>query len=1199
MAGMMLPPLAARGLRATRLAAFAITLALALTGLPLWAGDGGTLLGTVTDPHNAVVAGAKVTATAPTTGVKRSVTTDGQGFFSFQNLAVGTYDVMVEAPGFKPLRRTGVVINVNSKSVVDASLTLGGNTETIDVSESAAHVETSDTQMGEVITEKQMTAVPLNGRSFTDLLALQSGVVPTTSLTSTSVQDVGVSAFSPSGGLNPGTMSVNGQRESANSFMLNASDIEESVNEGTAVIPNLDSISEFRILTSNFDAEYGEFSGAQISVVTKAGTNAFHGDVFEFVRNTALDARNYFSPTRGAFDQNQFGGTIGGPIQKNKIFFFGDYQGTQLTQGVDTGQIPVPSQQDHAGNLSDLASSFVTTDQNGNQIPTSVSGPYLATILSHELGYTVYAGEPYYTPGCTNPSACVLPNAVIPQAAWSAPATNLLKYIPLPNNANGTFSTSAYNQTLADNKGAIRVDAVSKWGMLNAYYFLDNWSQDSPYPLAQGGANVPGFNALNSGRAQLLALGDTKTFGSSTVNQFNFSYLRDTTVLGTPVGGLGVSLASQGFVTGAGTPGIVPLSPKTEGVEGINFNNFSIGTNTNTLDQVNNTFQVRDSFSRVFGTHTVKLGAEWHYYQVNTHALAQFNGNFVFFGTETGSDFADFLLGVPSQYNQSQLQPFYGRNNYFAIYAQDSWRALRNLTLNYGLRWDRLEPWYEKYNQIATFEPGKQSVVFPGAPLGILFPTDPGIPRTLAPPGNKDFAPRVGLAYSPDAAEGTLLGKILGKPGESSIRASFGIFYTAIEAATIGVSSGNAPYGTTYSSPAPPLFATPFITAATGQNQGQYFPVQLASLNSSASNPNTTVNWSQFLPISGMPNTQTTNKIPYAEEYMLSLQRAIGKNGVLTASYIGNQGHHLQVLEEANPGNPALCLQLMNPANLAPGQSPCGPFLESNVYVTASGQTINGTRGPLGPNYGSDTYIAGIGNSSYNSLQVTFKYSSAPFQMLAAYTYGKSIDQSSDLGEAVNPFDPALSRAVSSFDVRNNFVVSYTWRLPVADIFHASNRWTNGWQLNGITRFSSGFPVTLVNNGDNSLIGAEPNGVNNDGIDEPDVLPGRLQLNSNPKTGPYFNTALFTDNALGTPGDARRRYFYGPGMANFNMALLKNTRLGETTTLQFRIEAFNLFNHPQFFGPEAVDGNISSSTFGNIVNAQPPRLVQLGVKFTF
>ena len=290
--------------------------------------------------------------------------------------------------------------------------------------------------------------------------------------------------------------------------------------------------------------------------------------------------------------------------------------------------------------------------------------------------------------------------------------------------------------------------ATTRWGMLSAYYSLDDWSQNNPYPVAQGGANVPGFNALNSGRAQLLALGDTKTLGSTAVNEFHFSFMRDATDLGQPVGGVGTSLASQGFVVGANTPGIVPLSPKTEGVESVDFNNFSIGTNTNELKQVNNTFQWRDSFSKVVGTHTIKVGGEFHYDQVNTNPIAQLNGNFIFFGSETGVDFADFLLGIPSQYNQSQLQPFYGRNKYAGFYGQDSWRVTKNLTLNYGLRWDRIEPWYEKYNQLATFAPGQQSVVFPGAPAGILFPTDPGVPRTLAPPGNLDFAPRIGLAYS-------------------------------------------------------------------------------------------------------------------------------------------------------------------------------------------------------------------------------------------------------------------------------------------------------------------------------------------------------------------------------------------------------------------------------------------------------------------
>ncbi len=1152
----------------------------------LRAADGGSLLGTVTDPHGAVVPGAKVTATETSTGVKQTVVSDGQGFYSFQHLSVGRYDVEVDAAGFQPLRRTGVVIDVGSKIVVDASLTIGEKKETVIVSAASVHVDTADTQMGEVITGGQMTSVPLNGRSYTDLLSLQSGVVPVTSLTSSTMQDVGVSAFSPSGVLNPGTISMNGQRESANSFVVNGSDVEEEVNNGTAVIPNLDSIAEFRILTSNFDAEYGEFSGGHINVVTKSGTNSFHGDVFEFARNTVLDARNFFSPTRGAFNQNQFGGTFGGPIRRQRVFFFADYEGTRLTQGLDTGEIPVPSVQDRQGNLLDLASSFVTTDASGKTVPTVVSGPYWAGQLSNKLGYAVSAGEQYYFPGCTLSSQCVLPNATIPQSAWSAPAKSLLQYIPQPNNPNGTFSTSAFDEISADNKGAYRLDAVTGWGTLSAYYFLDNWTQNNPYPVAQGGASVPGFNALNKGRAQLVDLDDSKTFGSTAVNDFSFSYMRDYTNLGQPIGGLGVSLASQGFVVGTGTPGIVPLSPSTEGVESVAFNNYTIGTNPNELTQANNTFQWRDSVSKITGTHTLNFGAEFHYYQVNTDPIAQLNGTFVFFGSETGVDFADFLLGIPSQYNQSQLQSFYGRDKFTGLFAQDSWRVGRKLTFNYGLRWDRIEPWYEKYNQVATFEPGRQSIVFPGAPAGILFPTDPGVPPTLAPPGDRDFAPRVGLAYSPTP--------------KTSIRSSFGLFYTAIEAETMGVMSANAPYGTTYTSPDPPLFATPFVTAATGQDLGQYFPVTLAPLGTSASHPDTTLNWSQFLPISGIPVIPTTNRIPYAEEYMLSFERGLSTNTLLSLSYVGTETHRLLVLEEANAGNPALCLELSNPANLAPGQTPCGPFGESNVYTTASGQVINGTRGPLGPNFGSNTLQTSIGNADYNSLQVTLRHTSHSMQLLAAYTYSKSFDQSSDLGEEVNPINPELSRALSSFDIRNNFVVSYNVALPFDRLLHSRNLLTRGWQFSGIARYSTGLPVTLINYGDNSLLGAEPNGINNFGVDEPDYSGAPLDLNHDPRNGqPYFNVAAFSDNTLGTPGNASRRFFSGPGMQNYNLALLKSLLFSESKSLQFRFESFNAFNHAEFFGPQAVDGNISSATFGQVINAAAPRVLQAAAKFIF
>ena len=541
-----------------------------------WAGVGGSISGTVTDSTGAVIAKACVTVTNVDTGVQQTVTSDAKGLYSFLNLPIGHYTLAVWVPGFRPYTRANTAIDVNSALLIDPVLEVGEKKESVEINDTSAQVETGSSQLGEVITGTQMTAVPLNGRSYTDLLALQPGVAPVTSITSETVQDVGASALNPSGDLNPGTVSINGQREFANAFIVNGSDVEEDVNMGAAIVPNLDSIAEFRILTSNFDAEYGEFSGGQINVVTKSGTNAFHGDVFEFLRNTNLDARNYFSPTRGKFDQNQFGGTFGGPIRKNKIFFFGDYQATRSTQGVTTGQIPVPSLQDRTtGNFSDLPVNssgfnplgFCGVTQN-LEIPCTVSGPNVATTLSDKLGYSVQSGEPYYFSGPTqqnplggpcvsnNPAGgCVFPNATVRTSAWLAPGTNLLSYIPKPNIGTHVFSTSAFDQTLRDDKGSYRMDANTKWGLLSAYYFMDDWQQNNPYPVAQGGANVPGFNALYSGRAQLLSLGDTKTISSMAVNEFRFSFLRDANNLGKPQGGVDVSLASQGFVVGPGTPG--------------------------------------------------------------------------------------------------------------------------------------------------------------------------------------------------------------------------------------------------------------------------------------------------------------------------------------------------------------------------------------------------------------------------------------------------------------------------------------------------------------------------------------------------------------------------------------------------------------------------------------------------------------------
>jgi len=1172
----------------------AVCVCCSLSAIVLWASVGGSISGTVKDPSGSVVAGARVRVIEVNTGLSHQTRTDSKGYYTFPVLPVGHYVLDVQASGFGEYKREGVVLDTNAALTLNVSLEVGSVSQSVTVDDNTLHVETTSTQMGQVITGRQMTAVPLDGRSYTDLLSLQPGVAPATAITSSTVQDVGATILNPSGTLNPGNLSVNGQRETANYFSVNGSDVEEDVNAGTAVIPNLDAISEFRIITSNFDAEYGEYSGGQISVITKSGANAFHGNAFEFLRNTDLDARNYFSPTRGAFRQNQFGGTIGGPIRRDKLFFFLDYQGTRQTQGVDTGNIPVPSDADRTGNLLDF-----TNGAGGNQLSGIVGGPYFANLLTQELGYGVTAGEPYYLPGCTASSTCVFPNAVIPQKAWSVPAQRMLQYIPAPNTPLGTFATSSYNQTVRDDKAGARIDANTRWGLLSAYYFIDDFDLDDPYPVAQSGANVPGFNALTAGRAQLIALSDTKAFSATADNELHFSYMRDNTNLGQPIGGRNVSLVSQGFANPDGTPSIVALDPKGQSVENLNFNAYSTGAAANQLIQVNNTYQVADSFSKVLGNHTMKFGAEFHADQVNATPIAQFNGNFVFSGLETGVDFADFLIGVPSQYNQSQLNPFYARNKYVGLFAQDSWHVLSNLTLNYGFRWDRIAPWSEKYNQISTFVPGAQSVVFPGAPPGILYPGDPGVPNTLAPIDKLDFSPRVGLAWSPQG-EGSVLEKILGKPGTTSIRASFGNFYTAIDATSIGVLAANAPYGTTYTSPAPPLFATPFITAADGTNNGQPFPYKFAPLDSSRSNPDPNIDWSTYEPISGIPGYDIHNHTPYTEEWALSIERQAGPNTVFGASYIGSSTHRQRVLIEPNPGNPALCLSLSQPSAVVPGTLTCGAGGEDTIYYPITGGQVNGTRGPLGSNFGSNALQSNIGHANYNAFELSARHITGRLQFAAAYTYSKSMDQSSNIGEEVNPFNPALSYAISAFDVKHNFVVSYEYQLPFDQLFHP-NRLTRGWSLSGITHFASGFPVTMINNGDNSLIGTNPNGVNNSSIDEPEYDGGPLHLSKNPRTNGnnYFDSTAFSMNALGTPGTAKRRFFYGPGTDNYDMAVAKNLPITESKSLLFRVEAFNVFNHAQFNGPTAVDGDIGSSTFGNVVSAAAPRILQGALKFSF
>ena len=1074
------------------LALFMSHTALAQTG-------SGRITGSVKDATGAVISGSSVTLTNTATSVTQTTMSNEEGIFSFPVVSIGQYELDVTASGFTPYKQTSAIkIDVNTSLTIDVTLQVAQDSQTVTVTEGSAEVHTTDTQIGQTIASKQIVDIPLNGRSYTDLLAVQAGVTPvTTSGAGNSSSGGGFGTVPAAGQANTGQFSIHGQRESDNAYYLNGASVQETIGQQAGIIPILDSIAEFRILSSNVDAEYGSFTGGIINVVTKSGTNTFHGNLFEFFRNTNLDARNYFSPERAVFHQNQYGGTFGGPIRKDKIFFFADYQGQRYIQGIETGFVTVPSQLNRSGNFG-----------SGNVFTGTVNGPYLAQTLTQRLGYQVTQGEPF---------SQVFPDGVIPQRAWGTASQRMLQYIPEPNIGLDTFSSGAYDNRINDNKTAGRVDFNSdRFGTSSIYHFNDLYNLDNPYPSGLGGATLPGngfaYDATSSGVDQVLIFSNIHTFGANTVNEARFGMTRLDNKIGEPKGGVGVTLQDQGIQ--AGGQGIVQGFPAQAGVEELYFNGFSVGTNPFSLAQVNDTYDLGDSVSRTIGNHTLKAGGRYIWYKVKQDPNLVANGTFSFFGSgnqTTGNGFADFLLGLPDFYSQQSSPTFYESAADGDLFGQDSFRVRPNLTLNYGVRWDYVTPWAEKYHQTTTFVQGVQSTTFPGAPLGYLVPGDPlpgggHIPAGIAPTPLNNFSPRFGVAYSPSVSDG-FVSKLTGGPGKTSIRLGGGRFFTSPQGLTVAYPTGNPPYGLTYTSPEAPVMETPFIGALSGTQYLQQFPVKVPSYKVSPTNPDNSVDWSRYYPISGAGSVYYKNKTGYAMQYNLTIERQIGTNAVFSVGYIGSLARHLLTVVGANPGNPALCLSLSQPSEVAPGSPTCGPFGENLVYTRADGTVVNGTRSPFPNTIGTDAYYKNMGNSKYNGLEVTFKHTTGLLSFLASYTYSKSYDQTSSIQEQVDPYEYHRLDGISAFDLKHDFVVSYNYDLPVARSWHP-NRLTSGWALSGITRFASGLPVTFASSGDNYLVQVQNNGVNATSIDMPNYDGTGYKINHNPRNGkPSFNTA--------------------------------------------------------------------------------------------
>jgi Carboxypeptidase regulatory-like domain len=1149
----------------------------------------GTILGTVRDSSNAIVVGAQVWATSTDTNFTKQAQSDSNGDYRLLALPSGKYKVTATAPGFEQFVTTDIDLKVNDQLRVDVTFRLGTVKEAVTVEANPVQVETESTQLGQVIGTKQILSLPLNGRSYLDLLGLQAGVAPDSA--GTIGGDRPVSGYLN----NVGNVSVNGQRETANAFLVNGGDVSEGRNLGAGLVPNLDSVEEFRLITNSFDAEYGKFSGAVMNAVTKSGTNAIHGDAFEFLRNDKLDARNFFVANKSELRRNQFGYAIGGPFWKNKLFWFTDYQGTRQLVGAETGIVQVIPSAQRQGIFDPSA------------LTGTIDGVYWAQVLSQRLGYTVNNGEPYSFPGCTLTTACIFPGGVIPQKAWSKPAIGILPFIPAGNvdPVAGIYSDNSQKDRVQDDKAGQRVDFINqKTGNWSWYYHFDDSNVFRSLPAA----SVPGFPTFTPTRAQQIVMSNTKTLGPRAVNEARVSFFRTGTTTDVPKGSF-AKLSDLGFITGAGTLGIVPSGPPgfPETVPPISFNNFSIGVPTLTTNQPNNTWMLNDGLSLVKGSHALKFGGEFRYLQINERNVCSPNGTFSFDGSVTGVDFADYLLGAPSAggYNQCSMQLLDSRTRYGGAYGQDSWKVKPNLTLNLGLRWEVSMPWYDTQGKIETIVPGLQSTQFPTAPRGWVVPGDPGIPSTLAPTHYNNFGPRIGLAYSPGFTDGVLK-KVFGGPGKTSIRAAYGIYYTSIEDLDLFYEVGDAPFGQYWTSPNGVLFEEPFRTRTNGASQGQRFPFIFPTPGSPA---NKTLDYGKYLPINGSPGYDIHNRMPYAEHYNFSIERQLSKSTVLTLAYVGTQGHKLISQYAANPGNASLCMQLnaTGAVDLNTGLSnpACGPFGEQDIYQLPNGSKVYGTRTALGPNYcpssvtllcfgSSNSFTANISNSSYNSFQVTLERKAADVTFLAAYTFSKALDNASGFGEWVNFSNFRLSRGLSTTDITHNFVVSYNWAIPFDRTFSSlPKRLTQGWNITGISRFSTGFPINIQQSrGDVSLVG--------DGYwsYQPDLV-GRVATQDPRKPGPngantYFLPDAFASAALGTFGTANRRFFHGPGILNTDFGLSKRVPITESMAVEFRGEFFNIFNHTQFSQP---DGDFSSELFGVVTNARAPRIGQVSAKF--
>ena len=1044
-----------------------------------------SLAGTVTDAQGGTLPGSQVTVLQVDTGFTQETASDQNGAFLFPRLPVGRYELRVELQGFTTYRQTGITLAVNQSANVAVALQIGQMTDEVTVEGGAELVVTRSGTIGQLIDEKLVSELPLNGRMAQSLVFLAAGTV-----------DLGRNGcrICGHGGVYPGeqTAGVNGAGMGQVNYQLDGAGHNDTYLNVNVPFPNPDAVQEFALQSSNFTAEYGNAAGGIVNIVTRSGTNKISGTLFEFLRDGKLNARNFFAPGKDTLERHQFGGSVGGPILKDRLFYFGTYQGTRIRSKAAGRVAFVPTAAERAGDFSALSRQLVDP----------------------------VTRQPF-------------PNNQLPQDRISPVAKYFLNSIPLPNRDGRELRFTGTEQRETENQFMAKVNYSRGAHQVSGRYFFTDYDRPAVIPTDNILAAASTGNAV---RVQNVSINHTVSVRPTLLlnSTFGFNRQRGGSLSSAPFSypDAGVRISSAAASALKAPPEIVM---SVTGAFNINTNHLG--------DFDRGDFTIREQLTKVHGAHELHVGGEM--VRLSNHITNTFrmDGNFTFNGQLSGDGLADFLLGRPSTFVQGGGEFKDLKGTRWGAFVQDNWRATQKLTLNLGVRWDPYLPYYDRDGRVVCFEPNAKSTRYPNAPAGLLYggdDNDEGCPTGGSEANLWNIAPRLGFAYR------------LTQDGKTSVRGGYGHFYTPIQSSAFNPFTNIAPFAPGFSFDAV-SFENPFGSAGVRNP----FPDQYGPRVPGAEATFVT-------PAEVRAVFDRDFRTPLLASWNISLERQFGDAWVVRGAYIGNKGTYFFGAAESS--------REINPAIYVPGASSLANTQARRVYRDFSRiglyQSVNST--------------------TYNSLQLNAERRFRQgLSVLVNYTFSRKED---DYGWTT-PDDLAFDRGLSREDVPHNFKFANVWQIPDLADHPALRALLNGWMVNTIVTWQSGFPFSIMSGRDNSF-----SGINRDRADWTGVDPS---LGSDRSHGDmvarYFDTSAFTVNAIGTFGNSPKNMIRGPGYFNADFALLKSTRVA-AVDVQFRAEAFNVLNNVNFNLP---NNNVSSAQFGRITSALDGRILQFGLKMLF